>query len=183
MTKPASSPLTTAAAAFDDELASYARLAELFVKTPLSSLKQLERANATLTDLAACEGRVQAAAQVLLHALGVARGTQEGLAAEVVARAPELEKRNRELRAVMDDMAALAAEVGEVNAAIAGDTNKPTTADVAAMSAQLRTLSSRAEQLADTARAAGFDEVASQAHALHQRLLAISNKLAHAAPN
>jgi septal ring factor EnvC (AmiA/AmiB activator) len=176
------SPLTTAAAAFDDALATYARLAELFVKTPLASIKQLERANATLDELAACEGTLQAAAQVLLAALGEARGRQERLAGEVVARAPELERRNRELRAVMDDMAALAADVGALNAVIA-EPNAEATADVAGMSTRLLELSARAEQLGAAARSAGFDEVASQGHALHKRLLAISHKLARAAPN
>jgi hypothetical protein len=44
-------------------------------------------------------------------------------------------------------------------------------------------MSQRAEQLAATARDAGFDEVSSQAHALHQRLLSIGKTLTRAAPN
>ena len=50
--------LADAAAGFDDELAAYTRLGDLFLKTPLSSVKHLERANATLAEIAACEERL-----------------------------------------------------------------------------------------------------------------------------
>ena len=54
-----SSPLTEAATAFDAELVVYARLGELFLKTPLTSLKQLERANQLIGEIADCEQRLQ----------------------------------------------------------------------------------------------------------------------------
>jgi septal ring factor EnvC (AmiA/AmiB activator) len=183
MAKPAASPLIDAAAAFDDVLAAYARLAERFVNAPLSSVKHLERANATLDEIAACEPRLQAAAQVLLGALGDARARQERLAGEVVARAPELERKNRELRTVMDDMTKLATEVGELNASITSQRDEADSPDVADVAARVMAMSERAQQLAMTARDAGFDEVASQAHALHQRLLSIGKTLTRAAPN
>jgi septal ring factor EnvC (AmiA/AmiB activator) len=183
MAKPASTPLIDAAAAFDDVLATYARLAERFVNAPLTTVKHLERANTTLDEIAACEPRLQAAAQVLLGALGEARAKQERLAGEVVGRAPELERKNRELRAVMDDMTRLAAEVGELNASISSPRGEATAPDVGDVAARVIAMSQRAEQLAATARDAGFDEVSSQAHALHQRLLSIGKTLTRAAPN
>ena len=48
------SALVEAAAKFASELESYARLGDLFLKTPLSSVKHLERANQTLADIAGC---------------------------------------------------------------------------------------------------------------------------------
>nr|HEX4319056.1 hypothetical protein [Kofleriaceae bacterium] len=177
MPKSSTSPLAVAAASFDDALATYARLAELFLKTPLTSVKHLERANATLNDLAACEPVLQQAAQALLVALGDARGRQEGLAQDVVAHAPTLQKRNEELHALMQQMAQVATEVGEVNATIA------TGPDVAEVSGKVLELSKRAEQLAETARDTKFEEVATQAHALHQRLLAIGKTLQRVVPN
>lgn len=181
MPKPSASPLAAAANTFDDALSTYARLAELFLKTPLSSVKHLERANATLNELAASEPKLQEAAQVLLAALGEARARQEGLARDVVAHAPELQRRNEELRALMEQMAGLAGEVADVNATIVTPSAAPGTTpkgpDVAEVSTKVLDLSKRAEQLAETARATNFDEVATQAHALHQRLLAIGKTL------
>ena len=99
MAKQDSSALATAAATFDAELATYARLGKLFLETPLSSVKQLERANHTLSEIAACEERLQAAGQALVVALSGARQRQEDLAKEVVAHVPNLQARNQRLRA------------------------------------------------------------------------------------
>jgi len=89
--------LAEAAAEFNDALAAYARLGELFLHTPLSSVKQLERANATLAEIAACEERLQAAGQRMVQALASARSRQEELAAEVVAHVPAVQARNQQL--------------------------------------------------------------------------------------
>ena len=64
MTKRDLSELALAAVAFETELEAYKRSGELFMKTPLgSSVKHLERANATLAELAGCEERLQVAGQ------------------------------------------------------------------------------------------------------------------------
>jgi hypothetical protein len=55
MAKQDPSVLADAASSFDAELATYARLGKLFLETPLSSVKHLERANHTLGEIAACE--------------------------------------------------------------------------------------------------------------------------------
>ena len=83
MAKQDTSELTDAAAAFDAELSTYTRLGELFLKTPLSSVKHLERANAVLADIAGCEERLQAARQALVQALSASRDRQEQLAKQV----------------------------------------------------------------------------------------------------
>src|SRR5256885_7857522 len=104
MPKPESSPLVDAAAAFDAELATYARLGELFVKTPLSSLKHLERANQTIGELADCEQRLHDAGKPLVTALAGAREKQEALSASVIAHAPAVQARNTRLRELMAAM-------------------------------------------------------------------------------
>ena len=91
MAKPAS-PLADAAAAFDDELAAYARLGDLFLKTPLSSVKHLERANTTLGEIAASEERLQAAGQRMVQALAAARAQHR---AEGLSRAGSMGRRPR----------------------------------------------------------------------------------------
>jgi predicted nucleic acid-binding Zn-ribbon protein len=175
--------LAAAAAGFDQELAAYTRLGELFVSTSLSSVKHLERANTTLAEIADCEGRLQAAGQRMVQALAAARTRQEQLAKDVVARVPLVQDRNRRLNELMAELSAVAGEVGGLNTAITGlrdngDPTRPPTADTARdVSASLLALSERAAQLAAHAREAEFEELGEQAHALHQRLAAIGKKL------
>ena len=83
------SPLIEAATEFDEALTLYGRLGDLFLKTPLTSLKHLERANQTLGELADCEQRLQDTGKKLIEALTAARQTQERLSQEVIAQAPE----------------------------------------------------------------------------------------------
>ncbi|HMG23900.1 MAG TPA: hypothetical protein VK607_21345 [Kofleriaceae bacterium] len=179
--------LSEAAAGFDHELAAYTRLGELFVTTPVASVKQLERANTTLGEIAACEERLQAAGQRMIQALGAARSRQEQLAKDVVARVPVVQARNQQLKELMAELGTVAGDVGALNTAIGGqrengDANQPPTADTARdISASLLALSERAAQLAAGARDAEFEELATQAHALYQRLQAIGKKLHKAA--
>jgi exonuclease VII small subunit len=175
--------LADAAAGFDEELAAYARLGELFLNTPLSSVKQLERANATLAEIAACEERLQAAGQRMVQALSAARAEQEQLATSVVAHVPVVQSRNQKLNDLMSELTAVAGEVDALNSALAGhrengDATRPPTLESARdVSTTVFALSDRAEQLADSARTADFEELATQAHALHQRLQAVGKKL------
>jgi hypothetical protein len=175
--------LAEAAAGFDHELAAYTRLGELFVATPVASVKQLERANSALAEIAACEERLQAAGQRLVAALAAARSRQEQLARDVVARVPVVQDRNRQLQELMAHLAGVATQVGALNTALSGqrdngDPNQPPTADAARdVSTTLLALSERASELATAARDAEFEELATQAHALYQRLQAIGKKL------
>ncbi|HUJ63402.1 MAG TPA: hypothetical protein VLX92_33115 [Kofleriaceae bacterium] len=176
------SDLVEAAAEFDDALASYTRLGELFVKTPLDTLKQLERANATLAEIADCEQRLQHAGKRLIDALGRARAAQEGLASQVVDHAPTVQARNSELKQLMAEMAALAGDVAQVNAKVTVPEGEGRP-DPGELSSSILALSDRAERLAAAARGARFEELAAQAHALHQRLKLIATKLQKAATN
>ena len=175
--------LADAAAGFDEALGAYSRLGELFLKTPLSSVKQLERANATLGEIAACEERLQAAGQRMVQALSAARTHQEQLATDVVAHVPVVQARNQRLNELMTELTAVAGEVGGLNHVITahrdnGDASKPPTLeDVRDVSTTVLALAERAERLAASAREAEFEELATQAHALNQRLLAIGKKL------
>ena len=181
------SPLVQAATQFDEELAIYARLGELFLKTPLTTLKQLERANQTLGEIADCEQRLSDAGKRLIEALTGARQQQEQLSQNVVDHAPTVQGRNAKLRELMQAMSALAADVQSINTQLlakngdqAQDATQPDPGDV---SSKVLALSERADQLANTCREADFAELAEQAHSLHQRLKAIGTKLQKAAGN
>src|SRR5215217_3837329 len=114
------SPLVNAAAAFDAELVTYARLGELFLKTPLNTLKHLERANQTLGELADSEQRLQLAGKQLIEALSGARQQQENLSQSVIDYAPTVQARNQTLRDLMTSMGALAGDVSQINTAVTG---------------------------------------------------------------
>ena len=177
------SELAEAAAAFEEELSAYARLGELFLKTPLSSVKQLERANTTLAEIAACEERLQGAGQRMVQALSASRTRQEQLSRDVVAHVPVVQERNRRLNELMTELTAVAGEVGGINHALSGRrengdaTRPPSLENARDISSTVLALSERAERLAATAREAEFEELATQAHALHQRLQAVGKKL------
>lgn len=181
------SPLVQAATQFDEELAIYARLGELFLKTPLNTLKHLERANQTLGEIADCEQRLSDAGKRLIEALTGARQKQEQLSQNVVDYAPTVQARNAKLRELMSAMGELATDVQTVNSEVLqrngnheAEAAKPDPGDV---SGKVLALSERAEQLAATCREADFAELAEQAHSLHQRLKAIGTKLQKAAGN
>ena len=182
-----SSPLTEAAAAFDAELVTYARLGELFLKTPLTSLKQLERANQLISEIADCEQRLQDAGKRLIEALTAARGKQESLSNQVVEHAPTVQSRNTQLRELMMQMGQLATDAAAINAKVmqpAGDgTTPPAQPDMTDVSTSVLGIADRAQQLAGAAHDAQFEELSQQAHALFQRLKAIGQKLQKAGGN
>jgi len=181
------SPLVAAAAAFDEELTVYGRLGELFLKTPLNTLKHLERANQTLGELADSEQRLQAAGKQLIEALSGARSKQEQLSQSVIDYAPTVQARNAKLRDLMATMGELAAAVATLNTSVAGkngDSGAEAAApDPADVSTKVLEMSDRADALAGSCREADFAELADQAHALHQRLKAIGTKLQKAGGN
>jgi hypothetical protein len=179
MAKPTPSPLVDAAAAFDAELQEYARLAELFLKTPLSGLKHLERSNATLAEIAACEERLQAAGGMLAEVIGLTREQQEQRAKDIVAHVPAVQARNQVLQDLMKQLNEVASSVGELNTTLTSRRDNGGTASIDGreVGATVLALSERAEQLASAARDAQFDELAVQAHSLHQRLQLIGKKL------
>jgi len=181
------SPLSDAAAAFDAELVVYARLGELFLKTPLTSLKHLERANQTIGEIADCEQRLQDCGKRLIEALTAARGKQESLSNAVVAHAPTVQARNAKLKELMLAMGQIATEAAAVNAQVLsqnGDETKEGGApDPGAVSSAVLAISERALTLAGAASEADFEELSQQAHTLHQRLKAIGQKLQKAAGN
>lgn len=165
------SELVAAAIAFDEQLAAYGRLAELLLKTPLASARHLERVNQTIEEVAAVEGRLSAAGQELARAIGAAHQRQQQLAEQMVAHLPEVQRRTQELRDIVDELQHFGEVTREINAAASGG------AAVAEVEQRVTELAGRAEALATRARTAGFEEVASQAHALHQQMLALGRKL------
>lgn len=168
--KKSPSPLVEAAQAFDDALEAHARASELFVRSPLASTKHIDRANELMNEIAAAEQLLGERGAALSAAITAARDRQLALAHQIVERLPEVKARNEQLLGLLEQYQALGGEAGAINAT--ASTTPPRE-----LAAALIALSDRATALAAAARDAGFDELSSQAHALHQRLAAAAKKL------
>lgn len=177
MSKSDPTALMAAAAAFDAELATYTRLGDLFLRAPLNTLKQLERANEVLQDIAKSEGRLSECGQKLVQALSGARTRQEEMSRQVIEHAPALGARNAQLQELMAELQALAQDVAAMNQAMLEAKANAIVPDV---SAQILEFSKRAEDLAAKSREANMSELGEQAHALYQRLQALAVKLREA---
>ena len=167
------SQLVEAAVAFDEALEAHARAAELFARSPLATTKHLDRVNELLAEIAGAEESLRSSGAALAAAVAAARDRQEDLAKAILARLPQVQQRNDELRVLLDAFAALGAEAGELN-------TRASSMTPADLSAALGALAARADTIAGSARTAGFEELATQAHALHQRLGASAKKLSGA---
>ncbi len=167
----AESTLVAAAIAFDEQVAAYARLAELLLKTPLASVKHVERANETIEEIAATEARLGATGRDLAQAIAAMRDRQQALAEQMIAHLPAVRERSLALRAIVEELKQLAEVTREINAIAAGG------AAVLDIEERVADLAARAEALAQRAREAEFEEPATQAHALHQQMLAVGRKL------
>jgi hypothetical protein len=164
------SALIEAARAFDEALDAHGRAAELFVRSSLSTTKQLERANELLGEIAAAEELLRERGAALGAAVSAARDRQEQAAGEVVARLPYLKERNLQLQSLLQTFQVLGVDAVELNTSAPGSTP-------AELAARVTAMSERAAALAADARTSGFEELANQAHALHQRLAATARKL------
>src|SRR6185436_6976225 len=177
------SPLIEAVQAFEGELASYAHLSESFQRAPLTSTRQLERANETLGLIAASEQRLSACGQRLAEAVAQVRDRQEALARATLERVPAVKQRMEELRALLvqfEPVGKEAAALNETAAALGKRGAEPPenqTERARTLTDQMHALSVRAQEVAGLARAAEFEELASRAHALHQQLLSAHHKL------
>jgi DNA repair exonuclease SbcCD ATPase subunit len=179
------SPLIEAVQAFEEELSTYGQLSEAFQRAPLTSTKQLERANETLGLIAASEQRLSACGQRLAEAVGGVRDRQEKLARATLERVPAVKQRMEQLRGLLSQFETLGKEAVALNETAAALGKRGTevenqTERARELTAQMHTLSQRAHELTGLARDADFEELANRAHALHQQLLSGYNKLKHA---
>jgi hypothetical protein len=193
--KVARSGLITAAEALEAELKRYEGLAEALARTGLSSQKALERAAATLKEVADCDDRLGVRARELIEAITAAREKQQAQAHAVHARALELSERVEIWKELMQTYEGLSQQAAGVNSLIQtslapavqsrkaspeGGTPELGEAAIAGLEeahARLGQLAESAEALAKGAEEKGFPDVQREADAVRQQLLAARNKL------
>jgi chromosome segregation ATPase len=187
------SALVDAANAFDHSLRRFADLVDVLSKAKLNSRHGLERAAEGLSELARCEGNLQAQAQALVGALGAARDAQQAQTEVVRARALEIQQRTGEYAAIMGRFEALGSDAAELNAMAqqlagrrsAGDTDQPVReGELPSLLSALNELQERTSAVASTgaslaadARAADFEELFRKVDSLRQQLLATRDRI------
>lgn len=180
--KGARSGLLVAAEALDAELRKYEGLAEGIARAPLNSQKALERMAASLTEVTDADERLGARARELIEAITAARERQQAQAEAVAARARELQGRAEAWKGLMQRYKGVAQEAVDVNGMIreaaagaSGQDGVPAAFEEAYE--RLGKLAETAQGLAQGAQAEGFVDVARDADAVRQQLLAARNKL------
>ncbi|HEY0710764.1 MAG TPA: hypothetical protein VGG33_28425 [Polyangia bacterium] len=179
------SEVLAAAEAFDEELTTYASVSGAFARAQLTSSKQLERAKDALNQIAASEQRLAECGARLAAAVNAARNEQEALAKATLDRVPALQQRMEQLRDLVGQFETLGHEAGALNGgALAIVRWTPDQGDrgvqldrARALLGEMQSLAQRAQELSAQAHEADFEELAVQAHALHQQLQSAHNKL------
>ena len=182
------SPLIDAVRAFDAELDRFAKAASSACRRSLDSKRELEKAAASVNEAAEAEKAMQQRAQELLAALKAAEADQQARAEALRARTEEIQSRSQVYDALADRYRQIGAAGGQL-ADAAQKLRTDTTADGAApgraelmsgiadLERRVSELRTSSRTLAEDARTARFDDLASEAHAIEQTLSALRNKL------
>jgi len=184
----ADSPLVASAEAFDATLKRFAALSDGLRKGALDSQRNLERAAEALKQVAGCEEELQANAQALMAALGIARDAQQTQAELVRVRALEIQARGEELARLMRGFEAIGQDAAALNTSAQQLASRKRTPDEmvkdGALLAGLDELRERmtgvlaaGEKLAADARAVDFEDLARKVDSLRQQILAARNKI------
>jgi DNA repair exonuclease SbcCD ATPase subunit len=184
-------PLIAAAEAFDDALQRFSSLTELLRRRELDSRHALESAAQLLKDVTLCQEELQAKAQALISALGVARDTQQSQADFIQARAHELQERTQAYAALTARFEEVGVQAAGLNTLAQGVASRRGIADQSLRETELPGLlaeldelrermgsvAEQAARLIDDARTARFEELCGRADSLRQQLLAARNKV------
>ena len=183
------SPLVEAAQAFSETLNRFGALANGLRKGELDSQRNLERAAQTLTEVARCEEELQAHAQALMAALGMARDTQQTQADAIRTRALEIQARTEQYAGLMRGFEALGKDAAALNASAQGLGARKRTAEEMVKDGELlaglddlqermTAVAGSAEKLGADAREANFEDISSKVDSLRQQILAARNRIA-----
>jgi hypothetical protein len=186
--KPSESPLVAAAQAFDATLGRFAALSDGLRKGTLDSQRNLERAAEALKEVAGCEEELQAHAQALMAALGIARDAQQTQAEAIRVRALEIQARSEELARLMRGFEAIGKDAAALNASAQQLAARKRTPDEMVKDGELlagldelqermTAVLAAGEKLAADARGADFEDLARRVDSLRQQILAARNKI------
>ena len=171
MKKGEPSALVVAAERLERALAAHDRAAHALVRQKLDSRKNLGKAADLLNEVAQADEALSTEVAALVAAIAAARDRQQGLAAQVHARAQEVLARTEALAPLLGVFEELATEVRQLGES-AGDGDHSGDA-LEAMLARVSELGDRAQAFAAMAQEKDFADLAGEGHALREQLLAI----------
>lgn len=175
MSRGPATELTKAAAALEEELLHFERLAEESVGVPLDSQKNLDRARRLLDKLADGETRLNTSAGALAQLLGEIRDRQQVSADRVTAWARGLQTRIDGWNAMQQKFAGLATSASELQ-----ETLQRVAADPSALGevqGLVEALARQAGELAAEAAQERYRDHQRDAEARRDQLQASANKL------
>jgi chromosome segregation ATPase len=180
-------PLGAAAGALEHELRRFEELAASLKRAPLTSQKAIERAAQTVSEAAACQGRLGELLRALVQAIEEARLRQEASAVSINERGDEIRARGERLGELLTSYSELGEEARGINAAAQEaaalqsredeESVHATHARLAAVDDRMAHLADRAHDLQRAAEADDFPEVARQAESMRQQMLSVRNRM------
>ncbi len=172
MKKAEPSPLVAAAERLERALGAHDRVAHALLRQKLDSRKNLGKAADLLNEVAGADEALSTEVASLVSAIAAARDRQQGLAAQVHARAQEVLARTEALAPLLGAFEELATEVRQLGES-AGDGDLTSSDALEAMLVRVSELGDRAQSFAAMAQEKDFADLASEGHALREQLLAI----------
>jgi hypothetical protein len=180
------SPLVAAAAALDEELRHYDSLAEEAKRSHINSAKGLERAVRVVQESTSHNDVVHEKLRALVTQIEEARVRQVESLNTLLEAARAVQTRSEQYEGLMKRFAALGESAREVNTMAvevsakrnAGATEAEILEGIAAIQTHMAGVVAEADALAALAQAQDWPEVARQADAVRQQVLAAKNKLA-----
>ena len=172
MKKGEPSPLVAAAERLERALSAHDRAAHALVKQKLDSRKNLGKAADLLNEVAAADEALSGEVAAMVGAISAARDRQQGLAAQVHARAQEVLARTETLAPLLGAFEELASEVRQLGEG-SGEGGEDASQTLDAMLERVSELGDRAQAFAAMAQEKDFADLAGEGHALREQLLAI----------
>ena len=180
--------LVVAAASLVDELRALDGLAEEAKHCRMRTEKGLSRATRLLTDSVEYRARIEEKLRALVMEIEAARTHQQQSIQALLEVAHELDERSKERDTLLSRFGALGASAAQVSelAVKLGERKSEGAGDqellerLGDIRGQMDRVASEARALAEAAEVGGWAEIALQADALRQEILAAQNKLAMA---
>ena len=173
MKKGEPSPLVAAAERLERALAAHDRAAHALIKQKLDSRKNLGKAADLLNEVAAADDALSGEVAAMVGAISAARDRQQGLAAQVHARAQEVLARTETLAPLLGAFEELASEVRQLGETGGGEAGDDATQTLDVILERVSELGDRAQAFAAMAQEKDFADLAGEGHALREQLLAI----------
>jgi hypothetical protein len=177
--------LTTAAAAFEEELGRYEELCQALTGTPLDSQKGLQRSKGIMQECAETEQRLAERLNALLGAMRLSQTRQQKTMEETLAAARKVQERVAEFATLMERFAALGLRAKDVNDPVTDVLSRKASGALAGdllgglkdVAGRMGVIAEEAESTAKDARAAGWVDIAREADALRQQVQAARNRV------